>query len=293
MGCSVGRSNVRTHLGRRVPNFVIVGAMKAGTTSLHHHLESHSDIEIPRPELVLFDLGEDSTTYLYNDHAPSRMREVLGEPRVVVMLRDPVARLLSQYWHQVNRRSMQQRLERALFADATLLQRSTYAPGLRRFIDEFGADSVHVVLTEDLAARPESTVNGVREFLGLPSAVVTPRTASNVGTYPTRAWPLLLRNRLWPDRSRPAGASEADLSSRATSRRSSAGTSLLGASVRLLGGAQTETPTVSASTLDYLSRVLTDANAGLDAILGRDLAPFWPSWRTAGAGQSDPVAVPS
>jgi hypothetical protein len=120
---------------RRWPNLFLVGAAKAGTTSLYDSLARHPAIYMspmkephyfsridPAPErraffprvtdedsyLALFDgaageglVGEASTSYLWEPHTAERIKGSIPEARILVMLRDPVERAYSQYWNDV------------------------------------------------------------------------------------------------------------------------------------------------------------------------------------------------
>lgn len=309
---------------RRVPQFVIIGAMKAGTTTLHRLLVASGGIAIPDAELVLFDvddpsshprlhrqmlrygpvtfaenfdqlfdvytahfdgygedvmLGEDSTTYLYSRSAPARMAAVLGDVRVIVMLRDPVERAISHYYHQVRARTLALPLERAVIEDATILGRSTYAPGLGHFADVLGRDRIHVEFTEDLAHDPASVLNRVRGFLGLEPVRVADIVVANRGRYPTRVRPLLWRNRIMPNRLRlPSGSrlprAHGSRLAQATPPRS-AWTAL----ERLLGGPVAGQASIEPSVRSYLASVLRVANQGLEELVDRKLVDIWPSWQ--------------
>ena len=116
-----------------LPNFLIIGANKAGTTSLYRYLEQHPEVYIspvkepsyfapimheshykgPHPLTVtrtldeykgLFDgvasetaIGESSTIYLTNEDAPALIRKTIPEARLVAILRNPVDRAFSDY----------------------------------------------------------------------------------------------------------------------------------------------------------------------------------------------------
>ncbi len=129
------------------PNLFLVGAAKAGTTSVYDQLDRHPSIYMspikephffsriePSPEreaffphvsdqgeyLALFDrvaderlVGEASTSYLWDEHAAERIRRVAPESSILVMLRDPVERAYSQYWNDVR-----EGLERRPFPEA-------------------------------------------------------------------------------------------------------------------------------------------------------------------------------
>jgi hypothetical protein len=115
-----------------IPNFLIVGAAKSGTTSLYRYLRQHPDIFMPEwKELSFFigdpfgplhrvkspqyyqrafakaahqtAVGEASTSYLFDDAAPKIIKEKLGTIKIIILLRDPVAMSYSLYNHQLRR----------------------------------------------------------------------------------------------------------------------------------------------------------------------------------------------
>ena len=113
-----------TARGRPLPDFLVLGAQKAGTTALYAYLRWHPGITGPSwKEVSFFDrhwwrgerwyrgqfpllsrgrlVGEASPSYLFHPLAPARARAVVPDARLVVVLRDPVDRAYSQYQHEV------------------------------------------------------------------------------------------------------------------------------------------------------------------------------------------------
>jgi Sulfotransferase family len=196
----------------RYPDFIIGGAPKCGTTSLHFILDQHPNIGLPEDEIHYFDaddpithpdfffeksgelihydnslenaeflsayasrfapfselplIGEDSTTYLFSQVAPHRIKALLPNARLIFMLRDPVKRAYSQYWHLVKSGRVTCRFERAIREQRSLVLGSTYLPHLKTYIELFGADRVKTVLFEDFINDNQSTLDSVTDFLG-------------------------------------------------------------------------------------------------------------------------------
>jgi hypothetical protein len=109
---------------RPLPNFLILGAQKTGTTALYAYLRWHPEITGPSfKEVSFFDrhyahgerwyrahfpagrrplVGEASPGYLLHPLAPERVARMLPEARLVAILRNPVDRAFSHYQHEVS-----------------------------------------------------------------------------------------------------------------------------------------------------------------------------------------------
>ena len=147
---------------RLLPSFLIIGAARAGTTSLHAYLARHPSVAAPtHKELHFFDLnfsrgldwyrrhfpatppgnragvvsGEASPYYLFHPAVPGRVRQTLPEARLIALVRDPVDRAYSQ--HQLARRHGREELdfEQAIAAEPARLageeERILATPGYR------------------------------------------------------------------------------------------------------------------------------------------------------------------
>ncbi len=119
------RTELRIRMGqpRALPDAVILGAMKSGTTSLHNYLVQHPGVIEPlRKEVHYFDVNlergerwyrahfgregepglnlDSSPYYLFHPAVPRRLHDLLPDAKLVVLLRDPVRRAYSHYWHE-------------------------------------------------------------------------------------------------------------------------------------------------------------------------------------------------
>jgi hypothetical protein len=109
---------------RPLPDFLVIGAQKAGTTALYAYLRWHPGITGPSwKEVSFFDrhwwrgekwyrgqfprrageklVGEASPSYLFHPLAPERARSLVPDAKLIALLRDPVDRAYSQYQHEV------------------------------------------------------------------------------------------------------------------------------------------------------------------------------------------------
>ncbi len=180
---------------RDLPTFIVIGAMKSGTTSLYHYLREHDQIFMSRiKELDFFAedgnwprgmewyrhqfkggesalaRGEASTLYTkYPDHqgVPERIAKALPDVKLVYVVRDPVERLRSHYQHRVMTGMEKAPPEVALLRNPSYLNCSRYAMQLERYLDHFPLERIHLLSSESLKNDREATVRGLYEFLGV------------------------------------------------------------------------------------------------------------------------------
>ena len=192
----------------RLPGFVIVGAMKAATTSVASWLRAHPQIYIPdEKELRFFHVqanwergeawyrslfaaapddtlvGEATPAYMVHRSYIERMASVIPDALVLVQLRHPIDRAFSQYRHSVERgdetRSFTDVISDELAADPTdwrnsgrPLARSRYIDQLRTLADHYDRAHIHVGLFEDIVGRPHEHYAEICRFLGVDDTFV-------------------------------------------------------------------------------------------------------------------------
>ena len=181
--------------GAALPNLIVIGGLKCGTTSLHHYLGLHPEIGMSRPKELNFfvaelnwDLGEDWYANHFSADDPvrgetsphytneprfagvaERMARVLGdEAKVVYMVRDPIDRMLSHYLHNAAG-GYENRPPEIALADrpSAYVDRSRYAFQLEPYLDAFGADRVAIVSREELKDERAATMRRLFDFAGV------------------------------------------------------------------------------------------------------------------------------
>lgn len=181
----------------RLPNFIYIGPDKAGSSWLHEVLIRHPQIFMPEAkDLYFFDryysrglewyarhfapagpqhrvVGEVCQDYLFHPDAPARIRESIGPLRTMVTLRDPVERAFSSYLYMLKQGERPGEFLEALDTRPELLEHGRYATHLHRFIAEFGRDTVHVAVFDDLVEDPQVFVDRLLQFLGVEPMVLT------------------------------------------------------------------------------------------------------------------------
>jgi hypothetical protein len=209
--------------GVNLPNFVIVGAAKCGTTSLFEYLAQHPEIYLPtRKELHYFSysaiarnsrgpgdagylahfcadrtqyerhyqgvrgqraIGDVSPSYFHYAEVAERIRDELGKPKIIVILRDPVEKAFSQYMHLVrdNRETMSfadalkaeaERSEKGWAALWRYAESSIYASRLRRYLETSAEGRIKILLFDDLRRDPLAVLRELWRFLEVDETVV-------------------------------------------------------------------------------------------------------------------------
>lgn len=178
-----------------LPTFVIIGAMKCGTTSLHNYLDEHPEVCMPRVKETNFFVveknfgrglawyeslfarpakacGEASPNYTkscFFPGVPERMHAVLPAARLIYVVRDPIERMVSQYLHHYAGGQEQRSLSEALGEreNNRYLPLSKYHAELARFLDWYPLERVQVLTAEALRREREATLRRVFEFVGV------------------------------------------------------------------------------------------------------------------------------
>jgi hypothetical protein len=207
-----------------LPNLLIIGAPKAGTTSLHGYLEQHPDISMSKPKELRyfwrpdwranqawyeshFDpskpvRGESTPLYAawpYRPDVPERAVELVPDARVIYLVRDPIDRLMS-HWRQrlANgyRDPFSAYIEALERPDNPVVCPSRYATQLGRWLRHYDSSRILVVDQHDLRTRRDAIVQRVFEFVGVdPDARVDLNAELNSGETKVamRPWAKMLR----------------------------------------------------------------------------------------------------
>lgn len=178
-----------------LPTFIVIGAKKSGTTSLHRYLRAHPSVWLPPDKRLEFftDVnwhrgsawyaaqfdgagaaearGEITTSYT---RAPlvqgvaARMQSVVPDVRLLYVVRDPVARTVSHYRYALTEGWETRSIDDALAADpAEYVAPSRYAFQLEPFLDRFDRSQLLVVPSEDLRDDRVATLARIYGFLGV------------------------------------------------------------------------------------------------------------------------------
>lgn len=225
-----------------LPTYVIIGAAKCGTTSLHHYLGEHPEIQVSRRKELFFFLdepipgaylrgrraaprgewhrgvewyrswfspefavrGEATPGYMSPrfEGAAERMHSLVPDAKLIVCVRDPVARAVSHYRQAHDDWYESRSFEEALQPDSLYVSSSCYAARLDAYLEHWRIGDIHIVDQDDLLERRSETLSAVFDFLGVDASYWSPsyERLLNVGARKSGlAWRTLqsLRRRRW------------------------------------------------------------------------------------------------
>jgi hypothetical protein len=178
----------------RLPDFVIIGAMKAATSTLYAQLSAQPGIFMSDPKepnffsdaeqwarglgwyQALFAAapagalcGEASTHYTKLPTCPDalpRLRDIMPEARLIYLMRHPVDRLVSHFSHGWLERSMDGPIDTAIARHPALIDYGRYAMQIAPWLETFGKQQILPVFMERLIATPQAELERICRFIG-------------------------------------------------------------------------------------------------------------------------------
>jgi hypothetical protein len=205
-----------------MPNFIVIGAAKSGTSSLYYYLKQHPQVYMPasrdnkEPDFFTLEgesierigpngkhtmknaitdlesyqalfadvkdeiaIGEASTSYIYSEKAPQRIKYYIPDAKIIAILRDPAERAFSHFLFSLSNgrepiadfgKTLAQEEER--IANNWSFQwhhkrRGFYYQQLKRYYDIFDPSQIRVYLFEDITKKPIELTQNIFEFLGV------------------------------------------------------------------------------------------------------------------------------
>lgn len=179
----------------KIPNFIVVGAHKAGTTSLHYYLDQHPQIYLPYQKgtdllqrrkfkeleeageyLALFEpaesgqvLGEVSSVYLHNGRElVEKIKHLFPDVKIIAVLRNPIERF---YSNALADRAYTQKeirnFDRLVLDSGKFLIPGLYYTHLQNYFAYFSREQVKLFLYEDFAEHPLPFLAELYSFIGV------------------------------------------------------------------------------------------------------------------------------
>ncbi len=192
---------MESRLEKYAPNFLVIGAEKAGTTWLYDRLHRHPDVYMPKvKEIHYFNelnsnqqprrnykkhdfewyedhfrewegeaaIGEATPMYLCDERAPERIRTDLPNVRLIACLRYPTDRAYSHYWMARGKDHTTCSFREVVqHQSARFIRRGRYGKQLERYLSCFDRTQLLILIHEELFADPARHLNRICSFLGV------------------------------------------------------------------------------------------------------------------------------
>ena len=185
-------------INKKLPNFIIVGAGKCGTTSLHNYLSQHPQVYIcPQKETFFFMgeeqrnknkkwgavtsieeysklfaqapensvVGEISTVYYAHEKSASLIHQYLPQTKIVAILRDPAQRAFSDYQMHFRKGREKRDFNTTIQAKRQYIRQGFYYAELKPFFEIFNRDQIKILLYEDLAKNPLGFIQDLFRYI--------------------------------------------------------------------------------------------------------------------------------
>lgn len=177
-----------------LPNLIVIGAQKCGTSGLHYYLSLHPEVSMSSPKELNFFIeernyprglewysrhfdpaarcrGEASPNYTaYPQHlgVPERMHSVVPEAKLVYIVRDPIERITAHWVHNyAKRREKGSLTDTLLHPNTSYVSRSRYFMQLQRFLEHYPDEQILVLDQRDLRDDRMPTLRRLFEFAGV------------------------------------------------------------------------------------------------------------------------------
>lgn len=232
-----------------------------------------------RPDQLVCDASTGYTKLPDNPGVVDRALEVLPEGfRVIYVVRDPVARIVSHHFHEYIEGRVPADIDRAVREDPRFLNYSRYGYQLQPWVDALGAERVRVVRFEDYTADRQQTITDLCEFLQLDTSLLPALDA----TVHNKNEGKPVMNRFWR-RFQSSGVYRYGLRPLVSLRMRAALQKLV------LPKAPSRPPAPPEATVAWIREQLAEDVARISRIAGRN-EPMWPGYvRDAAAASTAPA----
>jgi hypothetical protein len=191
-----------------LPTFLVIGAMKGGTTALFQYLTAHPDVFMATPKELKFFIearnwrqgigwyeskfepgagakarGEASPGYTMLPGfpgVPERIKQVVPDVKLIYVMRDPIERMISHYYHRRSHRKESRSFHKAM-RDRSYVAASMYAYQLDAYLEHFPREQLLLLTSESLRDDRLTTLRRVFEFIDVDPdhAAAAPSVSTN------------------------------------------------------------------------------------------------------------------
>ena len=196
-------------------DFIGIGAQKSGTSWVYACLYEHPEICAPMKEIHFFSrprfekgrvwyeshfkkcergtkMGEFSTSYLYSEEAPARIKSQYPDVKIIAILRNPITRAYSQYRNAIKAGEIPESLsfERFIIQEKSVIAQGKYAEQLKRYYALFPPEHILTLVYEDIEKDPLAFMKRIYTFIGIDASFVPTmlHTSVNSARTPRRVY---------------------------------------------------------------------------------------------------------
>lgn len=206
------------------PDFIIVGSMKAGSTSLHDFLNFHPNVYLKKGEVHFFNnelayqsgietyydmlgskkallnhdiiVGDDTPAYSYLNKIPKRIYLTTPHVKILWMLRNPISRAYSQYWHCIRHGIETNTFEEAVDIELSgkqedkwkkYLSRSSYLSQINEYLTYFPREKILFVDFSLFIKGDKGEIDRIFKFLDIPYSEIDIPHSNTTECYPSLA----------------------------------------------------------------------------------------------------------
>jgi hypothetical protein len=191
---SAGERAAVRERGGALPNLVVIGAQKCGTSGLHYHLGLHPEVSMSKPKELNFFIeernwkrgadwyrehfdpratvrGEASPNYSAYPHhlgVPERMAQLVPDAKLIYVVRDPLSRIAAHWVHNYAKRREKGDLTATLtHPNTSYVIRSQYFMQVQQFLKHFPREQILILQQSDFRRERGVTLRHVFEFIGV------------------------------------------------------------------------------------------------------------------------------
>ncbi|MGM0411497.1 MAG: sulfotransferase domain-containing protein [Bacillota bacterium] len=173
-----------------LPDFLIIGAQKSGTTWIYEVLKSHPKIAMAknRKEVHYFDryydrgiewykkrfpdkfsglIGETTPKYIYDKKVPERIKKNIPDVKLICILRNPIKRAYSQYKYLVQEKNYNNSFRQSIDEYIDIKERGLYYNQLFRYLKYFNKTQIKIIIFEEMLENKKEKLEEVANFLNL------------------------------------------------------------------------------------------------------------------------------
>lgn len=217
----------------QLPNFIIGGVLKCGTTSLYHQLDQHPEVFMCKPKepryflydifqaenhggtgpdfpaktlaeyVALFEgsagykaIGEASAHYFGWPAVANKIKDTIPDVKMIFMLRNPIDRAYSHYLHDYRVKLETRPVEEGLALTESRLTRGLYAEKLEPWLATFGHERTKVIIFDDFVKDGLNVFADVCRFLGVDDSFAPDLSVQNKGGVVKNQHLLLFLNKI-------------------------------------------------------------------------------------------------